>query len=187
MVSLASLWLPILVSTVLVVIVSNLSWMVLRLHRNDWKPLPDEDALREALNGQGAQPGEYSVPFAAGPADWKDEGWLAKFKEGPVGFITLTPAGRMDIGKSMAIWFVYILIVETLVAYVAGQTLAAGTDYLRVFQIAGTAAILGFAGGAAPEAIWLGRTWGNVGRTILDGQAYGLVSAGVFGWLWPTV
>ena len=89
------------------------------------------------------------------------------------------------MGKSMAAWVVYIVIIELLVAYLAGRCLAAGADYLEVFQVAGTAAILGFAGAVAPDAIWLGRQWSNVFRFIFDGVVYGLLSAGVFGWLWP--
>ncbi len=185
MVPLADLWLPVLVATVFVFIASNLIWMVLRVHRNDWGKLPDEDAFAEALGAQSPPPGEYVFPHSAGPEDWKSEAWQEKFKRGPCGFLTLTPTGEMAIGKSMAFWLIYVVVIEVFVAYLAGQTMAAGTDYLRVFQIAGTAAVLGFAGACAPEAIWLGRQWSNVFKTIADGVVYGLLSAGVFGWLWP--
>jgi len=185
MVSLTSLWLPIVAAAVLVHIASFLSWMVLRLHRSDWVKLPNEDSVMKALGEQGAQPGEYSFPFAAGPADWKDEGWQAKFKSGPVGFVTLVKSGEMAIGKSMAIYFVYLLVIQIFVAYVAGLALPLGAAYLRVFQVAGTVAILAFAGCSPPQAIWMGRRWANIWREILDGVVYGLLTAGVFGWLWP--
>ena len=108
-----------------------------------------------------------------------------KFKRGPVGFLTIRPAGEMAMGKQMASWLVYIVLIEIFVAYIAGQTLAAGTEYMRVFQITSTVAVLGFAGAVAPEAIWMGRKWSNVLRGIFDGAVYGLLSAGAFGWLWP--
>ena len=185
MVSLTSLWLPIVVAAVIVQIASTLSWMVLRLHRNDWAPLPDEDPVMSALKSQGADPGEYYFPFAAGPADWKDEGWQAKFKSGPVGFVTLAKPGEMAIGKNMAIYFTYLLIVQTFIAYVATLALAPGADYLKVFQVVGTVGILAFAGATPPDAIWMNRRWANIWRLIFDGVIFGLLTAGIFGWLWP--
>ncbi len=185
MVTIGALWLPILVSTVLVFVASNLSWMVLRIHKNDWAKLPDEEAFAKVLGAQDPPPGEYQFPYAAGPDDWKSEAWLEKCKHGPVGFLTLRPKGEMAMGKTMAQWFCYIVILEIFVAYLAGRILPTGADYLQVFQIVGTAAILSFAGAVAPEAIWMGRRWSNVAKTILDGVVYGLVTAGAFGWLWP--
>lgn len=185
MVSLGALWLPILVSTVFVFIASNLIWMVVQVHKKDWSQLPDEESFAEALRAQEPPPGEYTFPYAASSADWKSEAWQEKFKKGPVGFLTLRPPGEMAMGKNMALWVVYIVVIEVFVAYLAGRTLAAGTHYLEVFQVAGTAAILGFAGAVAPEAIWMGRKWSNVLKFIFDGIVYGLLSAGTFGWLWP--
>lgn len=185
MVSLTALWLPILVSTVFVFIASNLIWMVLQFHKKDWSRLPDEGAFAEVVNAQDPAPGEYAFPYAAGSADWKSEEWQEKFKRGPVGFLRLQPPGQMSMGKNMTLWLVYIVVIEIFVAYLAGRTLEAGTHYLEVFQIAGTAAILGFAGAVAPEAIWMGRKWKNTFKFILDGIVYGLLSAGTFGWLWP--
>ena len=46
MVSLGSLWLPVLLSAVLVFIVSALVHMVLKYHNSDYKRLPNEDAVR---------------------------------------------------------------------------------------------------------------------------------------------
>ena len=41
MVTISTLWLPILVSTVLVFVASSLIWMVLPHHRSDTRKLPD--------------------------------------------------------------------------------------------------------------------------------------------------
>jgi hypothetical protein len=38
---------------------------------------------------------------------------------------------------------------------------------------------------SVPESIWFGRPWRNFGMQVIDGIAYGLVTAGIFGWLWP--
>jgi hypothetical protein len=34
-------------------------------------------------------------------------------------------------------------------------------------------------------SIWYKRAWGTSIRTTIDGLVYGLLTAGVFGWLWP--
>ena len=66
-VSLTSLWLPILLSAVIVFIASSVIWMVIQYHNSEWKKLPDEEAARSAL--RGASPGQYSVPHAASAAE----------------------------------------------------------------------------------------------------------------------
>jgi hypothetical protein len=54
-----------------------------------------------------------------------------------------------------------------------------------VFRIVGTTAFLGYAGALVQQSIWYGRSWGMTIRTMLDGLLYALLSAGMFGWLWP--
>lgn len=63
MVPLADLWLPILVSGVLVFVVSSVIHMAIPLHRGDFAKLPGEDAIRSALRGQGISRGSYMFPF----------------------------------------------------------------------------------------------------------------------------
>ena len=60
-----------------------------------------------------------------------------------------------------------------------------GADYLKVFQIAGTTAWVAHSFGVIPDAIWFGRPWSNTIKDVVDGVVYGLLTAGVFGWLWP--
>ena len=50
-----SLWIPVIVSAVFVFVGSSILHMVLKYHRADYKPLPNEDAVREAL-GRGSLP-----------------------------------------------------------------------------------------------------------------------------------
>ena len=45
---LMDLWLPILLATIGVFIVSSLIWTVIGWHNWDWKKLPDEEKAREA-------------------------------------------------------------------------------------------------------------------------------------------
>ena len=69
MVSLGSLWLPILVSAVLIFVVSAIIHMVLKYHNSDYKPLPNEDAVRAAIRAGNPAPAQYVMPYCA---DMKD-------------------------------------------------------------------------------------------------------------------
>ncbi|MEP7183947.1 MAG: hypothetical protein ABI886_17350 [Betaproteobacteria bacterium] len=56
---------------------------------------------------------------------------------------------------------------------------------LKVGFPAGVAAFVGYAGALWPQSIWYRRPWGTTIRTTIDGLVYALLTAGVFGWLWP--
>jgi hypothetical protein len=64
MVEIANLWLPIVLSSVAVFIVSFLTWMVLPVHKGDWQKLPNEDHFVENLRSQEIPSGNYLFPFA---------------------------------------------------------------------------------------------------------------------------
>ncbi len=89
------------------------------------------------------------------------------------------------MGKKMVLSFVQNLTVAVLVAYMAGRTLSAGAEYLAVFRVAGTTAWLACGAAYISDAIWFGRTWKAIGKFQFDALLYGLVTAGIFGWLWP--
>lgn len=182
-VGLMSLWMPIVLSAIIVFVTSSLIWTVVQWHNSDWSKLPDEEGARTAL--KGTPPGQYSVPHAATGKDRQDPAWLEKCKEGPTGLLIIFPSQSPAMGKQLSQWIVYCLAISFLVAYVAGAALPEGTANLKVFQIAGTVAVLAYAGAAAQGAIWFGHTWSRTMKDIVDGVIYGLLTAGVFGWLWP--
>lgn len=182
-VSLASLWLPILLSGVAVFIVSSLIWAVIQYHNSDWQKLPDEESARNAL--RGAPVGQYSLPHAADDKAKQDEAWQAKYKEGPAAMVTIIPHGSLAMGKQLTSWFIYCIVISAFVAYVAGISLSPGTDYLTVFRVISTTALLAYGGAAGLHLIWFGNSTGRVAKDILDALVYGLITAGIFGWLWP--
>ena len=83
------------------------------------------------------------------------------------------------------LWFLYTVVIGFMVAYVASRTLAPGAEYLKVFQIVGAVAFLGYAGAEPTASIWKFVSWGTTAKLVLDGLVYALLTAGVFGWLWP--
>jgi hypothetical protein len=178
------LWMPIVVSAAVVFVASFFVWVVLPHHRSDWKQLPDEAAVRRAI-GKDVSPGQYVLPYAADSAAMQSEEYLNKCEEGPVGIVTLRASGRPAMAKPMAMSLVYYLVVSTAAAYVTGRVLGEGADYLSVFRFAGTTAMLAYSGSFFQAAIWFGRPWGPTLKEVADGIVYGLLTAGVFGWLWP--
>ena len=67
MVSILSLWLPILVSAILVFVVSSIIHMFLPYHRSDFAKVPSEDEVMDALRKFDIPPGEYVIPCAGSP------------------------------------------------------------------------------------------------------------------------
>jgi len=184
MVALSSLWLPIVLSAVIVFIASSIIHMVLPYHRGDYTKLPDEDRVLTPLRGAGLQPGLYVFPYCT-HKEMKSPAVIEKYKQGPVGLMTIFPSGPPAMPKFLGLWFVYCLIVSFFVAYLTGHTVAPGVRYLAVFRVAGTAAFLAYGIGNIPNAIWRGWPWSNVVKEVVDGLIYGLLTAGTFGWLWP--
>jgi hypothetical protein len=178
------LWLPILLSAVLVFIASSLIHMVLGWHAGDWSKLPSEDAVLAALRPFDLAPGDYVAPRPASMAEMNTDEFKAKAARGPRVMLTvLAPDNGM--ARNLALWFVYSIIVAVFAAYVAGVSLAAGTPYLTVFRLTATVAFAGYALALWQNWIWYSRSLGYTIRTTLDGLVYGLLTGGVFGWLWP--
>jgi hypothetical protein len=184
MVPLTALWLPILLAAVIVFIASSIMHMLLPYHRSDYQKLPDEDKLLSALRVADLKRGLYIFPFCT-HKEMKSPAMIEKYKQGPVGMMTVFPSGPPVMPKFLAMWFVYCLLIGFFVAYLTGHTVAPGARYLAVFRVAGTAAFLGYGLGHLSNGIWAGQPWGVTIKHVIDGLIYGLLTAGTFGWLWP--
>ena len=184
MVALTALWLPILLSAVIVFIASSIIHMVLPYHRSDYRQLPDEDKLLAALRPAGLTPGLYNFPFCT-HKNMKSPEVLEKFKQGPVGFLVVRPSGVVNLPQFLIQWFIYCLVVGFFVAYLSAHTVAPGAHYLAVFRVVGTAAFLAYGLGGLANGIWKGLPWSMVLKESFDGLLYALLTAGTFGWLWP--
>ncbi|MCP4200989.1 MAG: hypothetical protein GY769_03555 [bacterium] len=62
MVYLTALWLPILLSAVVVFIASSILHMVLKYHRSDYSAMPGEDNVMAAMRSEKVSPGHYYLP-----------------------------------------------------------------------------------------------------------------------------
>lgn len=182
-VGVASLWLPILVSAVVLFIASSIIWMATPLHKHDYKnPGEKEGPFIDAVRTLGFAPGVYYIPWCQGI---KDKAAMAeKLKAGPWAMLTVMP-GPPNMGRNLGMWLVHLLLVGLFVAYIAGLSLPAGASFLPVFRAAGAAALLAHAGYALPMAIWHGMPWSQLPGRFIDGVIYALLTGAVFAVLWP--
>ena len=185
MVPISHLWLPILLATVAVFIVSSLVHMVLKWHNSDYRRLPNEDEVREAIRKGQPEPGQYVLPYCMDMKQRNDPEMTRKYLDGPLGMLYLKPAGMPPMGPAMAAWLGFNLVISFCLAYLLSRTLAPGTPGLQVFRVAGTLTFLIHAGGAVPGAIWMGKPWRVAWKEMGDGLAFGLASGAIFAWLWP--
>ena len=185
MVALSALWFPILLSAIIVFIASSIMHTVLTYHRSDCHQLPEEDKLLGALRAAGLQRGLYMFPYSRDPKEMKSPAMAEKYKQGPVGMMTVFPSGLPVMPKFLAMWFGYCLIVSCFVAYLTGRTVAPGAAYVAVFRVAGTAAFLAYGLGQLSNGIWKGQPWGMTLKEVFDGLIYGLLTGATFAYLWP--
>jgi hypothetical protein len=184
MVPLASLWLPIVVSAVIVFVASSIMHMLLKYHQSDYKKLPDEEGLMTAMRGANLQRGMYVFPHCE-PKNMNSPESQEKYKKGPVGMITIMPTGMPVMPKFLGQWFGYCLIIGVFTAYVAGHTVAPGAHYHAVFRVVGTVAFMAYGLAYISNGIWKAQPWGIVMKDMIDGLIYACLTAGTFGWLWP--
>ncbi len=184
---LTELWLPIVLSTVIVFIASAVLWMALPLHKAEFNKPPNEDAVLDLVREQGLEPGQYFLPYCQDMGSHKDPAFLEKWKRGPWLMMTVMHQAP-NFGKSLITWFIYQLVLCAIIAYAAAASLGFAQDheYLKVFQVVGVIALLGQAGMCIQDTIWKGSAWRPSITKLVDGVVYALLIAGVFAWLWPS-
>ena len=101
MTELSALWLPILLSSVIVFVASSIIHMATPMHKNDCRSLPDEDKVAVALRPFAIAPGDYMVPRAASMEAMRSPQFLEKMKQGPVMVVTVMPNGPMTLSRSL--------------------------------------------------------------------------------------
>ena len=177
---LSDLWVPVLVSGALVWVASFLMHMVIPHHKGEWKGLPNEEALLAAL--KGAPAGQYMFPWCE-PAQMNDPAMQEKRNNNPNGHLTIWP-GQFSMGKNLVLTLLTYIVIGLFVAYVGWHGMEGETpEYMRVFRICGAAAFMAHGLGMLTYMIWF-QVKGFWTYTF-DNLVYALLTAGVFGWLWP--
>lgn len=182
---LAALWIPILLSAVMIFVVSSFIHMVLPWHKGEYPAVPDEARARAALRPLAIPPGDYMIPRPSTREEMRSEEYRQKMEEGPVVVLTVLPNGPFSMGRNLVLWFLYSVVVTVFAAYVAGRALPPGAEYLSAFRFVGTVAFVGYSLALWQMSIWYRRAWRTTVMATIDGLIYALLTAGVFGWLWP--
>lgn len=177
--SLTSLAVPILLSAVALFVASFLSWMVVQLHRDDWKKLENEDAVM--ATAAKVPVGNYMFPCAKSMEEMKSEEFQKKYDSGPRGILTILPKANM--GLNLGLTFLYFIAISFLLAYLSSMVLPPGTEFAKVLRFVSTAALMTFLAAMVQHAIWFKtRIFGH----LIESIAFALIVGAFFAMFWPS-
>ena len=180
---LLSLWLPILLSAVVVFVISSLVHMVFKWHASNYQGFANEDAVRDVLRAGRPLPGKnYIVPYCADMKDMATEAMKKKYAEGPTAVIVFGPTGQPNMVKHLGLWFVLCVVVSALAAFLTAKAYGLGVPAQGAAKMAGAIAFIAYGIGCIPESIWMYRSWKSTATYLLDAALYALGTAAVFYW-----
>lgn len=177
-------WLPIVAATVLCFVSGAVLHMALPLHRRDWRPLPDEDAVLALLKRIGVTPGNYMFP-APDMSKMKDPVYLQRLADNPGGVMTVRRPGVIAMGPYLSKQFVFHLVISVLVAYLVARLVTGASGFTWVFHFTSIIAGLAYVGALFPEAIWYQQPRSYVIGKVVDGIVWGMLTGLAFAWLGP--
>jgi hypothetical protein len=181
----AELWIPIVLSAVLIFVASSLIHMVFKWHNGDYWKLSNEDEVRAVVRAGSPAPGQYVIPHCADMKAMGSPEMQRKFVEGPIAFVTVRASGPPKMGATLGMWFTYVLAVCLIAAYVGNKSLGEGASFFQVARVVGALSFLSYAGGSVQYGIWMGKPWSSVAKDILDAIIYAVIAGSVFGCFWP--
>jgi hypothetical protein len=180
-----SLLLPILVSAVAVFIVSSVLHTALPWHHKDWKQLPNEGDVQDAMRKAGVTPGDYMLPFPGGEGGMKNPTFRERMTAGPQATMIVRAGGMPNMGAYLGKWFAHLVVVSALCAFNVAHAAEPGGDTHRVFHFVALPAFLAYGLALWQDQIWYGKSTATSIRNTIDALLYALVTAFVFMWMWP--
>ena len=180
-----ALWLPILVSLVVVFVLSSAIHMASPWHKSDYPKLANEDAVMDALRPLGLVPGDYMMPRPSSMAEMKSPEFIERVKRGPRVIMTVLPSSDGGMASNLAGWALFILVVTSIAAHQASVLLHVGANRHAIFHTIGLFTLAAYAFALWPLSIWYGRKWGITLRATLDGLIYAAATGLIFMWMWP--
>ncbi len=173
---LTSLLLPIALASIALFFASFLSWMVVQLHKDDWKKVAKEDDLMDAVRNCDLPVGSYMFPGCANAEEMKSEAYAKKWDAGPCGILTIYP--KVKMGRNLGLTFVYFLVINFCLAYLSTLGLEHSDDFRTVFRFITVTGLLTFLAAMVQHAIWFHNR--IVGHIIES-----LVYRAIFAAMWP--
>ena len=183
--TLAALWLPILLSAVVVFVISSLVHMVFKYHASDYGTVANEEAIRAAVNTNPPAPGRYVIPHCKDMKDMSSPEMLKKYQEGPVMHFTILPKGMPNMGKYLGLWFVWSLVIAAVAGWLTAKVYGVGVPPLGAAKFFAVVTFIAHGFGTITESIWVGRPWSSSAKYVLDAALYAVGSGAVVYWLWP--
>jgi len=180
---LSALWLPVLVSAVLVFIASSIIHMVMPWHKNDYRTVPNQDAAMDAIRPLAIPPGDYMIPRPTTRDGMKSPEFAEKLKKGPVLMLTVMPNGPWTMGSTFVYWFLYLVLVAALAGHVAWGAHIHGDHKAALFHTVALTAFGGYSLGLWQLSIWYRRAWSTTLKSTFDGVIYALITGATFVWL----
>lgn len=182
---LSLLWLPILLSAVGVFLASSVIHMASPWHKSDYPKMANEQAVMDAMRPLAIPPGDYFFPRPGSMAEMKAPEFIERTNRGPVILMTVMPNGVMPMGAIFVKWFVYLIVVSTLVAIVASTSLHAGAPAAFVFHQTALVAFAAYALALWQLSIWYRRSLSITIKSTADAVIYAAVTGAAFAWCWP--
>jgi len=186
MATLISLWLPILLSAVVVFVVSSLIHMVFKWHASDYRGFGNEEEVRASVRAKQPSPGLYAVPYCDDVAKMGSAEMLRKYEEGPVCQVLIGPKGVPNMGKTLGLWFLWALVISLVAAFLTVRFVGvAPGQALVVAQSVASITFVAHGFGTVCESIWMLRPWSTSAKNLMDAALYSVGSGLVFYWLAP--
>ena len=185
MLSLTQMWLPILLSTIAIFVVSSAIHMASPWHKGDYPRMANEDAVMDALRPLAIPPGDYFFPKPETMADMKSPAYIERVNRGPKVLMTVMPNGMTAMGPMLLQWVLFVLVVTGLAAHVASRSVGAGAPGGHVFHQVFLVSFAAYALGVIPMSIWYYRGWSLTLKSTLDAAIYAAITAAIFQWWWP--
>ena len=178
-----ALWLPTLVSAVVVFFLSSIIHMVVPWHKGDYAKFPDEAGVLDALRGYNLAPGEYMAPRPASRGDMGSPEFREKVKRGPLVILNIASGDSVSMARPLILWFVYVLVISA----VAGHLAFTGNhdDSRYIFHNVALASFLAYAAGLWQQTIWFRKPALTTFKATFDGLIYAVVTGVIFMYLWP--
>jgi len=186
MTEVTALWLPILVSAVLVFVASSIIHMAPLWHRGDYPRMANEEQVMDALRPLNIAPGGYFFPRPSSQAGMRAPEFVEKMRRGPVAMLTVFPNGEMGMSRQLTTWFIFCLVVGLFAALVAGAAIPRGGDAHLVFHLTALTALAGYSLALWEMTIWYRRELSMSLKATLDGVIYAMITGATFMWLWPS-
>lgn len=185
MTPITALWLPILVSLVVVFIISSFIHMASPWHKSDFPKLANEDAVMDALRPLNLPPGDYMMPRPSSMAEMKTPEFIERVRRGPRVLMTVMRSGESGMGRSLLGWAIFILVVTLVAAHGASAVLPPAAPAHTIVHTIGLLTFAAYSFALWPLSIWYGRGWGITIKSTVDGLIYAIATTLIFIWLWP--